>query len=228
MIWALSALVASVSTATAATAEADAEPAHLDLTDVAIDVSFVNVPLDGDALDDLDDPDDSHGIDPAEMPPVAPMIPTGCSPVMDFLSSDPRFSIFRTAVEETGMDSVFGNIRLLATVLLPTNDAIKKTFAERKNLSPDHVLTDYIELERLVRNHVLPMYNIRYDDFAEVRGCLDTMVEGTCLLVSPGDDGEVRLGRDASVRIDKDMHDLGKDYCPTTIHAVDGLLLVDE
>ena len=72
--------------------------------------------------------DESGHIDPAEMPPVAPMIPTGCSSVMDFLAADPRFSIFRTAVEETGLDSVFGNIRLLATVLLPTNEGIARTY----------------------------------------------------------------------------------------------------
>lgn len=72
--------------------------------------------------------DESGHIDPAEMPPVAPMIPTGCSSVMDFLTADPRFSIFRTAVEETGLDSVFGNIRLLATVLLPTNEGIARTY----------------------------------------------------------------------------------------------------
>jgi hypothetical protein len=128
-------------------------------------------------------------------------------------------------------DSVFGNLRLRATVFLPTNDAIKNTFetAEATGASvpsPDQLLTEYVQLERLVRNHVLPMYNLGYEDMQEWGGCFDSMVEGSCIRVELDEDGEVRLGRDGDVGIDEGMRDMGGD-CPTTMHAIDRLLLVD-
>ena len=98
-------------------------------------------------------------------------------------------------------------------------------FQERADIAPERLLKEYVSLERLVRNHVLPMYNVDYDNLKAWGGCYDTMVEGTCVRVSLGDDDEVRLGSDASVGVVQ--RDMSKDYCPTTIHAVDGLLLVD-
>ena len=123
-------------------------------------------------------------------------------------------------------DAVFGNVRLRATVLLPTNDAIKRTFEDEPGLSPDHLLTDYVELERLVRNHVIPMYNIGYEEFQMWEGCYDSMVEGTCIRVRLDDDGNVRLGKGGAVQIDDEMRDMN-GACPTTMHAIDRLLLVD-
>ncbi len=45
----------------------------------------------------------STGVAREDMPPVAPMIPTGCNPAMELIASDSRFSIFRAAIEETGL-----------------------------------------------------------------------------------------------------------------------------
>jgi hypothetical protein len=182
------------------------------------------------------DPEKSEGrIDPEEMPPVAPMIPTGCTPPLKFLQEDPRFSVFRLAVEETGLDSVFGNVRLRATVFVPDNEAIKRTFVGREDakkgqesssglLDPEFLFTDIEALERLVRMHVVPMYNIMYDDLATYRACYDTMVDGSCLDVTVNGDGEARLGPGGKVGVYGDMRDMNEG-CPTTIHAIDGLIL---
>ncbi len=111
-------------------------------------------------------------------------------------------------------------------MFLPTNEAIKNTFEQAPGVFPDQLLTDYVELERLVRNHVVPMYNLAYEDMHTWGGCFDSMLEDTCIRVELDEDGEVRLGKEGAVRIDEDMRDMG-GACPTTMHAIDGLLLVD-
>ena len=76
---------------------------------------------DGDDADDGDAEDHSTGIPREDMPPVAPMIPTGCHPAMDLISSDPRFSIFRAAIEETGL------VRTRSTQQVPSVCRLDKT-----------------------------------------------------------------------------------------------------
>ena len=162
-----------------------------------------------------------------------------------------RVSHILTRDPHDEQDAVFGNVRLRATILLPTDDAIKRTFTQIQSdpnahgPTPDHLLTDYVELERLVRNHVIPMYSIGYDDFLSWEGCYDTMVQGSCIQtrISTSDDAggdgggdgdagdggvheRVLLGNGpVDVAIDDTMRDMNTG-CPTTMHAIDGLLIL--
>ena len=87
---------------------------------------------DGDDADDGDAEDHSTGIPREDMPPVAPMIPTGCHPAMDLISSDPRFSIFRAAIEETGL------VRTRSTQQVPSVCRLDKTKLTAPPVFPHH------------------------------------------------------------------------------------------
>ena len=129
--------------------------------------------------------------DDIDMPPVAPMIPTGCNSALSVMEQNERFSIFRNAVMETGMDSVIGSIRLLATVFIPDNEAINRTFSSIQGLktaetgdpmSPEFLLRDYETLTSIVKMHILPMFNLYEDHLLEYGDqCYESMVSGQCL-----------------------------------------------
>jgi hypothetical protein len=87
---------------------ADGEPITTDgitATTEGITTTTDDITIITEASDRAHETDEGHstGIAREDMPPVAPMIPTGCNPAMDLISSDPQFSIFRTAIEETGL-----------------------------------------------------------------------------------------------------------------------------
>lgn len=173
-----------------------------------------------------------------DMPPVAPMIPTGCNSAMLLMENDDRFSIFRNAVKETGMDSVLGSIRLTATVFLPDNEAIKRTFMEMQGLrtsegehplTPDFLLRDYEALSSIVKMHILPMYHLYADRLLEYGDqCYETMVSGQCLEVRLMNNTVMFPGRkDMTSNLIDQLKDMGGG-CPTLMHGIDGMLLPPE
>ena len=70
-----------------------------------------------------------------DMPPVAPMIPTGCHPPMEFLNSDPRFRIFRTAIEETGLVRVY---RMLVKTTCVVLRCMQRRWGRQSRLAYSH------------------------------------------------------------------------------------------
>lgn len=175
--------------------------------------------------------------DSSDMPPVAPMIPTGCNSALSVMEQDERFSIFANAVKETGLDSVLGSIRLIATVFLPDNEAIKRTFSEIRGLqtsegesmSPEFLLRDYEALYAIVKMHIVPMYNL-YTDSLQSYGdqCYETMVPGQCLQVTVQNDTVIFPGRkDMAIEIIEPLKDMASG-CPTLMHGINGLLIPPE
>lgn len=173
--------------------------------------------------------------DDIDMPPVAPMIPTGCNSALTLMENNDRFSIFRNAVMETGMDSVLGSIRLRATVFIPDNEAINRTFASIQGLktsetgdpmSPEFLLRDYEALTSIVKMHVLPMFNLYQDHLLNYGDqCYESMVSGQCLEVLVRNSTVVIPGRnEMEIGLLNDMKDMGGG-CPTLMHGIDGLLI---
>lgn len=170
-----------------------------------------------------------------DMPPVAPMIPTGCNSALLLMENDERFSIFKNAVMETGMDSVLGSIRLRATVFLPDNEAIKRTFSEIKGgqtadggdfLSPEFLLRDYETLTSIVKMHILPMYHLYESNMLDYGNqCYETMVSGQCLEVLVRNNTVVLPGRnDMEIALIDELKDMGGG-CPTLMHGINGMLI---
>lgn len=151
------------------------------------------------------------------------------------MKDNERFSIFRNAVMETGMDSVLGSIRLRATVFLPDDEAVKRTFSSLKELktsdrgdpmTPEFLLTELETLTSIVKMHILPMYNLYEDHLLKYCDqCYGTMVSGQCLEVLVRNNTVVLPGRkNLKIALLDEMKDMGGG-CPTLMHAIDGMMI---
>lgn len=158
-------------------------------------------------------------------PRVAPMIPSECNSALSMISGNDEYSIFSNAIHETGMDSVYGSVRLRATVFIPTNKAIVDTL-NRMSLMGDaetDLFKDFDTLHALVRHHVIPYYSMTVGDM-EVGACYDTMVQGECIEIGTHG-GQVVLSS-GSNNATIDMADLNQG-CPTVFHTISGFLIPD-
>lgn len=171
-----------------------------------------------------------------DRPQVAPMIPIECGSVFTGILEQDEYSVFRNAVVETGMDSVLGSIRLRATVLVPSNEAIKQTFTELETngqggqMSPEHLLTDFESLHAIVRHHIIPGYNLYVENLVENgQQCYETMVPGHCLQVDfqPNTtDIKIYGTQEGSYPVAHIVEPVDNNIgCPSLFHGVDRLIL---
>ena len=168
-----------------------------------------------------------HGGEEDDMRPrVAPMIPSECNSALSMISGNDEYSIFKNAIHETGMDSVYGSVRLRATVFIPTNKAIVDTM---KNMSmgedaETRLFKDFDTLHALVRHHVIPYYSMTVGNM-QVGSCYETMVQGQCIRIG-SDGGEMVVLSSSNSNATIDMADLNQG-CPTVFHTITGLLIPD-
>lgn len=160
-------------------------------------------------------------------PRVAPMIPSECNSALSMISGNDEYSIFKNAIHETGMDSVYGSVRLRATVFIPTNKAIVDTI-QSMSMGEDvetRMFKDFDTLHALVRHHVIPYYSMAVGDM-QIGSCYETMAQGQCIRIG-SDDGEMVVlssGNNNNATID--MADLNQG-CPTVFHTITGFLIPD-
>jgi hypothetical protein len=174
--------------------------------------------------------------DDDDRPQVAPMIPVECASVFNGILEQDEYSVFKNAMVETGLDSVLGSVRLRGTILVPSNEAIKQTFAEMEasdhgsQMSPEYLLTDFESLHTIVRHHIIPGYNLYVENFVENgQQCYETMVPGHCLRIDihPNTSAiEIRGSQEGAYPVAHIVEPVDNNRgCPSLFHGVDRLIL---
>jgi len=167
-----------------------------------------------------------------EEPRGAPMVSPGCNSAYEMLRQQPqKFSVMKSAVDATGLNSVLDDSRLMATVFLPTDDAFIDVLESIKgqtsslgdSMTPELLLTDLMFLHSIVKNHVVPYFNDNIENF-EAGECYETMVSGECIKIVD-ENGTRHLQSSGAASLASFITTNANSGCPTIFHWIDKLLL---